>query len=110
MALFGAAQLGAVAHEEREHAICPEHGERIHVGEHEFAATPVPSVANRPAEEAHEDHCVAQFSVDSVRREARPAGLGRVVAQATRAPTLPVASPPIALLDLAPKSSPPVTA
>lgn len=108
VALFGAAQLGAAAHEEREHAVCPEHGELVHVGDHEAPIAALPGVAALPSEELHADHCVAQFSLQTVRHTAPVlVEIGAAtIGPLHIAPAYVFA--PIAVLHLAPKSSPPV--
>ncbi|MEQ9497337.1 MAG: hypothetical protein RIT81_10770 [Deltaproteobacteria bacterium] len=108
MTFFVGAQLGAAAHEEREHTICPEHGERIHAQDHAADSAAVPSWAALPAEEAHADHCVADFSVDASQDDVRPGSSATVAYLGSSATPTAWVAHPIALLRLAPKSSPPI--
>src|SRR5258706_5601326 len=113
-ALFG--QLGTVAHRAAvKHVECTEHGEQIEVADTDDTARATPAAEAAihvgPALAHGHDHCpLATFRRERVQRGARVVLPARV-ARSVRAPAPRVGdnAPPhaIALLDLAPKSSPP---
>lgn len=109
IALFSIGQFGAVAHEETEHTICPEHGEAIHA-EPSTSHERAPGWSARTESESHAEHCGAFFSLQARASSARPLSFAvPAVLPFLVRPALE-ATPSIALLALAPKASPPVRA
>lgn len=100
------AQLAETAHVEAKHVVCPEHGKLVHVRAPIGAPTQTDAVASLEAHEGHEAHCAHAFAAPHL--TAKPQG--PVVATVSAGQTIPgshPARPTIALLRLAPKSSPP---
>jgi hypothetical protein len=104
-----AAQLAETFHVEAEHVVCPEHGELIHgaIGGGPISATD--AVASLEDHEDHEAHCAHVFaaqginSVQSLAWMCEATYAGSTVARRAAHASIP-------LLQLAPKSSPPISA
>ncbi len=113
-AVFLTAQLSAFQHRlEVQHAVCAEHGEQIHAegSSPEAAHTDDAVTASTPAFDHGHDHCFAFLA----RREAlAPASVPTIALPEGPAVERPAiaegavgALSPVAVLRLAPKSSPP---
>ena len=110
-AWFAAAEIASFAHEAAvRHATCAEHGESIHVGA--GATTPAPArqrVTPGSTAAADHDHCSVTPMAAGDTPDCAPT-LSSSAAPQPSIDVIPPAAPPpaIALLLVAPKSSPPV--
>jgi len=107
--LPAAATTFELAHDVAEqHAICPEHGERIH-GD---ASAPIPAqasdtVRSRSESPASHEHCSVLLATLEAPELVAISGVGQVLQSTSPAPLEDVGAPPVALLATAPKASPP---
>jgi hypothetical protein len=105
-----AGQLAQSAHDPSAHVICPEHGDLLHA-DHAGRRGSVPAepqLESTPVDGEHGSHCVHAVVVGEEGRSlvlvAPVRALGASVVAERAAP-----QPPIAILHLAPKASPPLS-